>query len=78
LHNKQLERMKAHSHVPNKKNKSQKSEGLYIDFLIVQNSALENMCKAYCSVSLFLPDLLLTIVIYGVECAGITTEADER
>lgn len=49
MHNQQLERMKLHVHIP-KKRKSQIKESLYIDFLIIRNSALENMCSAYCAV----------------------------
>jgi hypothetical protein len=74
LHNRQLERMKAHSHIP-KIRKPQKPEGLYIDFLITRNAAMENMCKAYCSVSPW-HRVMLMVVIYGVECFEFASVAD--
>ena len=49
IHNQQLERVKKHIHLPRKR-KSHAKETLYIDFLILRNTTVENMCKAYCSV----------------------------
>jgi hypothetical protein len=60
LHNQQLERVKTHAVIPKKK----KSQSLYIDFLIARNTALENMCRAYCSVFSFKNGI--NIVVYGV------------
>jgi hypothetical protein len=46
MHNQQLERIRCHSYLGKKK----KKDFLYIDYLILRNTALENMCQAYCSV----------------------------
>ena len=49
MHNQQLGRLKLHVNIPKKKN-SKKEGSLYIDFLILRNTALESMCGAYCAV----------------------------
>jgi len=46
MHNQQLERIRSHVHLPKKKKKG----FLYIDYLILRNSAMENLSHAYCSV----------------------------
>jgi hypothetical protein len=75
LHNKQLERVKQHVHLPRKR-KSQAKEPLYIDFLILQNTVMENMCKAYCSVISFV--VALMVVVYGFKSIGVDSLANER
>jgi hypothetical protein len=75
LHNQQLERVKQHVHLPRKR-KSQPKEALYIDFLILRNTIVENMCKAYCSVISFVVGL--TVVIYGSQSIGLDSLANER
>lgn len=46
MHTQQLDRIKLHVNI----SKKRKSEALYIDFLIMRNTAMENLCKAYCAV----------------------------
>ena len=46
MHTQQLDRIKLHVNLPKKK----KSGALYIEFLIIRNAVMENMCKAYSSV----------------------------
>jgi len=46
MHTQQLDRIKLHVNIPKKR----KTEALYVDFLIMRNTAMENLCKAYCGV----------------------------
>ena len=74
MHNQQLERMKLHINIP-KKRKSQTKESLYIDFLIIRNSVLENMCGAYCAVTIISTGLI--VVIYGITSDGSNSITDK-
>jgi hypothetical protein len=74
MHNQQLERMKSHINMP-KKRKSQTNESLYIDFLIIRNTVLENMCGAYCAVRIISTGLI--VVIYGVTSSGSNSITDK-
>jgi hypothetical protein len=75
LHNQQLERVKQHVHLPRKR-KPEPKEPLYIDFLILQNTVMENMCKAYCSVIYFV--VVLMVVVYGIKSIEFDSFANER
>ena len=46
MHTQQLDRIKLHVNI----SKKRKTEALYVDFLIMRNAAMENLCKAYCAV----------------------------
>jgi|SRR5271170_4420702 hypothetical protein len=46
MHTQQLDRIKLHVNI----SKKRKSEAVYVDFLIMRNAAMENLCKAYCAV----------------------------
>jgi hypothetical protein len=50
MHTQQLDRIKLHVNI----SKKRKSEALYVDFLIIRNAAMENLCKAYCAVETLL------------------------
>jgi predicted transcriptional regulator of viral defense system len=75
MHNQQLERIRSHIKIPQKR-KSQKKESLYIDFLIIRNTAMENMCKAYYSVIMHFN--LIDVGLYGVTNYGLNSIANTR